>query len=663
MTAGAIKAVLDALVQDGQRGNSSRHEGDEDDAWAVFRTARGLQFTKQSLLDALRERRREAGAAHAAVTNHCLVEAEAQRRECHRLIGSCHALVVDLRQPPSSEIPGPEGEVQLERSTPERDNASLDSLRTRHDLLSGQLEYLRKAQSLLRASDAARAAVARLSPSSPDADYSRAAASIAGFLAAPGLEPALHACITGRCATLQAALRVKLADAFAAAFAHLDPLAAPGREILPSGGGGGGDSGDYAADAAAPSAAGHDPTVMNRVDFLTRCLLRLQLGTPPPQLQAAAATAAATAPAAAAIASAAVPDGGSVASVWALDQFLEPVAVRFRFHFGGGRPTDRDDRPEWPLSFLLRALRAYAPLVQTLAQPLLDEYATPDTATSGFAAVFGSCSRNGGSGGGGDDGSGGNGGSGVDAVAYLAHGIALLARGRLQRALPYTLSGDGPLLHAIEEAANFDHALVAAIVAARSGSGGGSYGVRGGGTADGGVRLSPPWLLRQRRQRAPLHVAQIYSSPPKRLARWLDAERSRALAQLIEVLQSPTAWRPVPSPAAYAADAAALQRPRAAPKAPAATAAAGAGEPKSNLGASATSRARRPTASACALAVLLRSASERTAILDNVSAENGSSGGGGDSAAALLRAIDAVQRPLLQRYYNAVYDYGRAQDV
>ncbi|CAN0560977.1 unnamed protein product, partial [Ectocarpus sp. 12 AP-2014] len=50
-------------------------------------------------------------------------------------------------------------------------------------------------------------------------------------------------------------------------------------------------------------------------------------------------------------------------SVWALDGLLEPVAVRFRFHFEGERPTNRVDRPEWFLSFLLRALEAYRPLL------------------------------------------------------------------------------------------------------------------------------------------------------------------------------------------------------------------------------------------------------------------------------------------------------------
>ncbi|CAN0191739.1 unnamed protein product, partial [Ectocarpus fasciculatus] len=54
---------------------------------------------------------------------------------------------------------------------------------------------------------------------------------------------------------------------------------------------------------------------------------------------------------------------GNGDSVWALDGLLEPVAVRFRFHFEGERPTNRVDRPEWFLSFLLRALEAYRPLL------------------------------------------------------------------------------------------------------------------------------------------------------------------------------------------------------------------------------------------------------------------------------------------------------------
>lgn len=39
--------------------------------------------------------------------------------------------------------------------------------------------------------------------------------------------------------------------------------------------------------------------------------------------------------------------GGGMASVWAIDGLLEPIAVRFRFHFEEDRPTNRADREWW----------------------------------------------------------------------------------------------------------------------------------------------------------------------------------------------------------------------------------------------------------------------------------------------------------------------------
>lgn len=38
-------------------------------------------------------------------------------------------------------------------------------------------------------------------------------------------------------------------------------------------------------------------------------------------------------------------------SIWALDGLLEPVAVRFRFHFEEERPTNRLDRECVPVGF------------------------------------------------------------------------------------------------------------------------------------------------------------------------------------------------------------------------------------------------------------------------------------------------------------------------
>lgn len=75
--------------------------------------------------------------------------------------------------------------------------------------------------------------------------------------------------------------------------------------------------------------------------------------------------------------------------------------------------------PEWFLSFLLRALEAYRPLLLVLAG---------DLRPPASSAAIGEEEAQGGTGAGAGGGAGGWGGGGVDPLAYFARGLALLAR-------------------------------------------------------------------------------------------------------------------------------------------------------------------------------------------------------------------------------------------
>lgn len=68
-----------------------------------------------------------------------------------------------------------------------------------------------------------------------------------------------------------------------------------------------------------------------------------QQSDPPPAVDANAEKQAVGSGGAASVA-AAVGAGRSGGAIWALDGLLEPVAVRFRFHFEEERPTNRVDR-------------------------------------------------------------------------------------------------------------------------------------------------------------------------------------------------------------------------------------------------------------------------------------------------------------------------------
>lgn len=58
------------------------------------------------------------------------------------------------------------------------------------------------------------------------------------------------------------------------------------------------------------------------------------------------------------------PTGVSVR--WALDALVAPLATRFRFHFGGARPTNRNDKPEWVYAHIRTLLRDSLPLALRL---------------------------------------------------------------------------------------------------------------------------------------------------------------------------------------------------------------------------------------------------------------------------------------------------------
>lgn len=89
--------------------------------------------------------------------------------------------------------------------------------------------------------------------------------------------------------------------------------------------------------------------------------------------------------------------------------------------------------PEWFLSFLLRALEAYRPLLLLFSGDAQPAHTDAAAAVAASAASAGAVGQGGGetqtgAGGGSGDGGGGWGAGGVDPVAYFARGLTLLAR-------------------------------------------------------------------------------------------------------------------------------------------------------------------------------------------------------------------------------------------
>lgn len=55
----------------------------------------------------------------------------------------------------------------------------------------------------------------------------------------------------------------------------------------------------------------------------------------------------------------------------AMGVMLEPVLVKFYYHFGGNRPTNRIDRPEWFFTMILNSISDHQVFLDEECQPLV----------------------------------------------------------------------------------------------------------------------------------------------------------------------------------------------------------------------------------------------------------------------------------------------------
>lgn len=59
--------------------------------------------------------------------------------------------------------------------------------------------------------------------------------------------------------------------------------------------------------------------------------------------------------------------------LYPLQTLLEPITLRFRYHFDGKRQTNRLDKPEWYLTHVLNLMHEHRPFVSEILQGLLQK--------------------------------------------------------------------------------------------------------------------------------------------------------------------------------------------------------------------------------------------------------------------------------------------------
>lgn len=69
----------------------------------------------------------------------------------------------------------------------------------------------------------------------------------------------------------------------------------------------------------------------------------------------------------------AVPSSSKSQRSWVIESFLEPIGKRFTFNFGGNRKSNRLDKPEWFLKFVLEVIEDNCSVLTHILQPLVDE--------------------------------------------------------------------------------------------------------------------------------------------------------------------------------------------------------------------------------------------------------------------------------------------------
>lgn len=67
----------------------------------------------------------------------------------------------------------------------------------------------------------------------------------------------------------------------------------------------------------------------------------------------------------------------AVAPLLPFEVLVKPLALRFRYHFEGDRPTNRVDKPEWFLAHLTGLVTTYSIFLTDIVQPILSESTNP----------------------------------------------------------------------------------------------------------------------------------------------------------------------------------------------------------------------------------------------------------------------------------------------
>ncbi|TFY78757.1 hypothetical protein EWM64_g5257 [Hericium alpestre] len=171
--------------------------------------------------------------------------------------------------------------------------------------------------------------------------------------------------------------------------------------------------------------------------------------------------------------------------LYAIQALIQPVSLRFKYHFDGSRQTNRVDKPEWYFTHILNVCHEHRHFLETAVQSLLLSSKYRD----------------------------------IDAWREFTSDLFPLVIRRLKRSIPVLLPHPPLLAHTIYQALAFDASLKEEDFSLA-------------GTIAGRARENAEWE----------GVSEVILGRKEWFERWMEGEKAFALEQYHEIISAPDAW-------------------------------------------------------------------------------------------------------------------------
>ncbi|THH21006.1 hypothetical protein EW146_g461 [Bondarzewia mesenterica] len=171
--------------------------------------------------------------------------------------------------------------------------------------------------------------------------------------------------------------------------------------------------------------------------------------------------------------------------LYPIQALVQPISLRFKYHFEGSRQTNRLDKPEWYFTHILDASHKHRPFMEDVVQKLLSTTKYRD----------------------------------INAWAEFTYSLLPILARHLRKSMPSLLPHPPLLAHTIYQALSFDAAM-----------------------KEEGFSLAGTMAGRYAEDKAWEGISEVVLGRKAWFEHWVEGERQFALDQYHEIIGSPDAW-------------------------------------------------------------------------------------------------------------------------